>query len=216
MQPEERIMPGKHTRHPLLRALLVGLTATCAFGAAKAQDTSPYLVGQWKLNDVFADFAAASDISPIATRNTEFVFLNPSNRTLTLEYAFFATDDATTGKPTIFCGCDRDTLNPNGRVRYTMQGEKEGGQFSTKLCPTQTDGVMKTIVFTRTDSRGNPVTDDALQAGYQIDVAEPHTFGYRHTPAERTSSPLLAVDVDDDMRAEINAIHAACDKFIPH
>jgi hypothetical protein len=95
-----------------------------------------------------------------------------------------------------------------------MQGELEGGQFSKKLCPTQTDGVMKTIVFTRTDNRGNPVTDDALQAGYQIDVADPHTHGYQQTPAERTSSPLLAVDVEEEMKAEINAIHAACNAFI--
>src|SRR6516162_441907 len=95
------------------------------------------------------------------------VFLNPTNITLTLEYAFYTTNDTT--KAVTFCGCDRDTLTANGRTRYTMQGELEGGQFSNKLCPSQTDGDLKTIVFTGTEN-GNVVIGNALEAGYQIDV----------------------------------------------
>ena len=78
-------------------------------GLATAADSGPYLVGHWKMTDTFTE----TNVPPVVTDNTEFVFLNPTPLTLTLEYAFF--DSAGT-----FCGCDRDTLAPNGRTRYTM------------------------------------------------------------------------------------------------
>jgi hypothetical protein len=100
-------------------------------------------------------------------------------------------------------GCNRDTLQPNGRVRYTMLGEQQGKLFSTKLCPNATDGAMKTIVFT---AGGSPVTiGNALQAGYQIGL-----FG-----GGRTESPLLAVGINDATTADINTnIHVPCAKFL--
>ena len=162
-------------------------------------DASAYLVGHWKLNDSFQDFKGGY---PISTENTEFVFLNPTKLTLTLEYAFFATNG---DKSVTFCGCDRDTLNANGRVRYTMLGEQQGGQFSTKLCPTQTDGTMKTIVFT-SKPREPVKIDSALQAGYQIDI-----FG---KGSGRTEAGLLSVPITDSTRAEIQNIHQLCNKFI--
>ena len=193
----------------LPKALLAGsfLMAFAPAGLATADehsqgDSSPYLIGHWKLNDNFSDFAPGSG-SPIPTENTEFVFLNPTNLTLTLEYAFFANDTT----KAIFCGCDRDTLQPNGRTRYTMLGEKQGGFFSTDTnhCPTQTDGTMKTIVFT-SKFPGEVKIDDALQAGYQIDV-----FG---RGAGRTEAGLLAVAINEETRAEIQDIHKQCNKFI--
>jgi len=176
---------------------------------AAAADSSPYLIGHWKLNDKFSDFKPPG--SEIKTDNTEFVFLNPTNlNKLTLEYAFFATKDDP-ARTTLFCGCDRDVLNANGRVRYTMLGELQGGQFSrdTKHCPTQTDGAMKTIVFTGVDANGNVITGDALEAGYQIDL-----FGGVGTV--RTEADLKAVAINNATAAEINAIHKACVAFIGH
>jgi hypothetical protein len=204
---EESVMFEKYRKTSLPAVFCAGsiLAALAPAGFATAGDSSSYLIGHWKLNDKFSDFKPPG--SEIKTDNTEFVFLNPTNLTLTLEYAFFTTTDTT--KPATFCGCDRDTLNPNGRVRYTMLGEKQGGQFSTKLCPTQTDGAMKTIVFTGVDSNGNPVIGDALQAGYQIDL-----FG--GVGALRTEADLKAVAPNEATAAEINAIHKACVMFIKH
>jgi hypothetical protein len=203
----------KYYKALLPKALLAGsfLMSLAPAGLATAAehsqgDSSPYLIGHWKLNDNFSDFTAGSG-SPIPTENTEFVFLNPTNLTLTLEYAFFATNDNDPKKKTIFCGCDRDILQPNGRTRYTMLAEKQGGQFSTDThhCPTQTDGTMKTIVFT--SKIPDPVKiDDALQAGYQIDV-----FG---KGTGRTEAGLLAVAINDETTAEIQEIHNKCIKFI--
>jgi hypothetical protein len=106
--------------------------------SAVAQDSSPYVVGHWRLDDSFKDFKTGPAIT---TENTDFVFLNPTGLTLTLEYAFFAPSDGT------FCGCDRDILKPNGQTRYTMLGEEQGKLFSTQFCPTQTEGVIEIDSF---------------------------------------------------------------------
>ena len=89
-----------------LPALFVGgfVAAAGSVGVATAQDSSPYLIGHWKLNDDFSDFKPPG--SKISTGNTEFVFLNPTNLALTLEYAFFGVG----ANGITFCGCDRDTL----------------------------------------------------------------------------------------------------------
>jgi hypothetical protein len=190
-----------------LPALFVSsfVAAAGSAGIATAQDSSPYLIGHWKLNDAFSDFKPPG--STISTGNTEFVFLNPTNLVLTLEYAFFgvAADGTTT-----FCGCDRDTLRANGRVRYTMLGEKQGGLFSTQLSPTQTDGTMKTIVFPKGKPGPTSPPGDELEAGYQIDL-----FG-----GGRTEAPLLAVPIfngtaiNQGVSGEITAVHDACDAFL--
>jgi hypothetical protein len=46
--------------------------------SAAAQDSSPYVVGHWRLNDSFRDFKPGA---PITTTNTDFVFLNPTGLT---------------------------------------------------------------------------------------------------------------------------------------
>ena len=207
-------MTGIHLKVALANVLFVGalLVAANPIETASAGNLSPYLIGHWKLNDVFV--ASNPNVAtPLATQNTEFVFLNPTNLTLTLEYSFFTTNDTT--KAVTFCGCDRDTLTANGRTRYTMQGELEGGQFSKKLCPTQTDGDLKTIVFTGTDSNGNVIIGDALEAGYQIDVlGPPLSSSNEGGQPRRTEAGLLAVGLNTSTRAEIQGIHKACVGFL--
>jgi hypothetical protein len=182
-------------------ALIVAsfLAASIPLASAMAQDSSPYVVGHWRLNDSFHDFKGGTAIT---TENTDFVFLNPTDLTLTLEYAFFAAPNGT------FCGCDRDTLNANGRTRYTMLAEKQGGQFSTALCPTQTEGVLKSIVFTgvNTDT-GKIIVGDALQAGVQI-----HIFG--SAPGQRSESNLQGVTMNAATMQEMSDIHTLCVGFI--
>lgn len=121
--------------------------------------------------------------------------MNPTPLTLTLEYAFFAPDGT-------FCGCDRDTLSPNGRTRYTMLAEQQGGRFSTGLCPNQTDGT-KSIVSVPAASPAFG-TDGALQAGLEI-----HIGG-----GQRTESDLDAVPVTPTTTSEMSSIHARCVGFI--
>jgi hypothetical protein len=85
-----------------------------------------------------------------------------------------------------------------------MLGEQQGGSFSTKLCPTQTEGVLKSIVFTGLDKKGNIDVDDALQAGVQI-----HIFG-----SQRSESNLQGVTVNDSTKKEMNQIHQQCVGFL--
>lgn len=187
----------KSGKAALAVALLAGsvLAAVIPLGSAMAEDSSPYLIGHWKLKDSFADFNPPG--MPIATEDTEFVFLNPTHHTLTLEYAFF--DEEGT-----FCGCDRDTLKPNGLTRYTMLAEQQGGFLSRKHCPTQTDGTMKTIVF---QHGGHPTFPPGgeVQAGYQINLFK--DYG-------RTEAPLLAVPINGVTFVEEQHIHAACNSFL--
>jgi hypothetical protein len=90
-----------------------------------------------------------------------------------------------------------------------MLGELQGGQFSRTLCPAtsaanpQTDGTMKTIVFTEGENNSVEI-GDAVQADYQIDL-----FG-----SSRTESDLKAVTLNGNTRSEINSIHKQCNKFI--
>jgi hypothetical protein len=91
-----------------------------------------------------------------------------------------------------------------------MLGEKQGGQFSTQLCPTQTDGAMKTIVFPKGHSGPTSPPGDELQAGYQIDLFN----------GGRAVAPLLAVPIfngiatNAGVSAEIAAVHNACVAFL--
>lgn len=205
-------------REKMNRLLIVAslLAALIPLTSAMAQDSSPYVVGHWMLNDSFRDFKPGA---PIRTDNTDFIFLNPTDLTLTLEYAFFAAPDGT------FCGCDRDTLSPNGRTRYTMLGEKQGGQFSTTLCPTQTEGTLKSIVFTGKDANGNIIVGDALQAGVQIHIfgeaAQKRSDSNLQSEANlqsgsnlRSESNLQGVTINPTTTREMNEIHKRCVGFI--
>jgi hypothetical protein len=203
---------------PVAKTMSVGccLAALISMGLASADeekqgdeqvvtagDASPYLIGHWSLTDSFSDFSGGSEIK---TPNSEFIFLNPTGLTLTLEYAFFS-NESESNKVGAFCGCDRDTLHANGRVRYTMLGESQLSPptFDRKLCPSpHNEGTMKTIVFLKEDGHHNVVLGGALQAGYQIDFF----------PGGRTQSSLLAVPVSKVARDEIQSIHKACNRFL--
>jgi hypothetical protein len=173
-----------------LTTLVSMLAVVIPLTSALAQDSSPYVVGDWRINDTS---------TAVTTINTEFIFVNPTGLTLTLEYAFFAPDGT-------FCGCDRDTLKPNGRTRYTMADEVSGGQFSTTLCPSQTEGELKSIVFVSEDKKGGVVLGDAAQGGIQI-----HIFS---NPADKAESNLQGVAINRTTTSEINGIHQQCKKFI--
>ena len=88
-----------------------------------------------------------------------------------------------------------------------MLGEEQGKLFSTQLCPTQTEGVLKSIVFTRVNKNGNIVVDDALQAGIQV-----HIFG--SAPQQRSESNLQGITLNDATEQEMNQIHKQCVGFL--
>lgn len=176
----------------LILVLLVVMFIPFAF--ARADESSPYLMGSWFLDDHFKD-----GTTPVVTKDTQFTFLNPTNLGLNLEYAFF---DEQGG----FCGCDRDFLQPNGVVRYTMSGEAAGGQFvctgNVAGISKQTHGPMKTIVFEAPS--GVVSTANALQVGFQTQLL---------SNGSRTESGLKAASITPVTQAEIGAIHTDCVNF---
>jgi hypothetical protein len=87
-----------------------------------------------------------------------------------------------------------------------MAEEVSGGQFSTSLCPSQTEGELKSIVFVSEDKKGGVVLNDAAQAGIQI-----HIFS---NPADKAESNLQGVAINKTTTREINGIHQQCKKFI--
>lgn len=195
-----------HLHRSLALAALIAasfLAASVPLAPAMAQDASPYVVGHWRLNDSFQDFTPGPAIK---TNNTDIVFLNPTDLTLTLEYAFFAPDGT-------FCGCDRDTLSPNGRTRYTLLGEEQSSPplFSKALCTTngklQTEGTLKSIVFTSPPASSPIVVGDALQAGIQV-----HIFG--PAPGQRSESNLQGIPITTATTREMNNIHRLCMTFL--
>ena len=106
-----------------MKRLMIGLwlvVMPILFASALADEGGPgfnpgpapgsFIVGAWKL---VCDTTQCQQ--PIV--DTEFRFTNPTNLTLTLEYAFFENDGT-------FCGCDRDTLAPNKTTVYTASGER--------------------------------------------------------------------------------------------
>ena len=164
------------------------------YALARADESSPYLMGSWFLDDHFKDGS-----TPVTTKDTQFTFLNPTNLGLNLEYAFFDEEGG-------FCGCDRDFLKANGVVRYTMSGEAAGGQFvctgNVSGFSKQTHGSMKTIVFEKSGSGIS--TANALQVGFQTQFL---------SNGSRTEAGLKAVSVTSVTQAEIGAIHTDCVNF---
>ncbi len=185
------------------------------YSFARADEASPYLMGEWFLNDSFPPTPPAipAGVTNVTIADTQFTFLNPTNQTLFLEYAFFDPDGG-------FCGCDRDILNPNGRTRYTMSQEASGGQFvCTGLAnnlPLQTEGTMKAIVFQlrrhdrhdwdkhNSDNQNSIDIDNALQIGYQI---------HFNVNGNSTEAGLKAIPVTHTTSREIKLIHKQCVDF---
>jgi hypothetical protein len=159
------------------------------------------VVGQWALGDTFPN----STSPEVATADTQFIFVNPTNHKQFIEYAFFATDGT-------FCGCDRDIDNPNGRTRYTMSDEATGGQFvctgNVSGIAAATEGTMKSIVFT-VNRDGSINFEDSSQAENQIHFQVSYLGG----PANNTESSLTPVPLTESTRKEIKSIHRQCVNF---
>ncbi len=182
------------------------LTVLMTFGFAGAQPSlqtpnTPYVVGEWFLNNV------STDTPPVITKDTQFIFLNPSSHQEFNEYAFFDQDGN-------FCGCDRDVKAPNARIRYTMSDEAAGGQF---VCtgkvpgfPKASEGTMKSIAF-RVNSDLSIDFLNATQAGHQVHFKVSQRG---EGPSSNTESDLIPVPVVSGSTVdEINDIHDACVDF---
>jgi len=163
--------------------------------------SSPIIVGAWKL---VCDTSACMH----PTVDTEFRFTNPSKLTLTLEYAFFENDGT-------FCGCDRDTLQPNKTTVYTASGERNSSP-SLMRCKGNS-GALKSIVFAEHE-RNEITVGGAQQTGFQV-----HLFGNIQTGPDGATSfantmaeaGMNAIDITPITSAEITAIHNACVSFPP-
>jgi len=192
-------------------ALIGGLAATPALAGVRdskqrGDESSPYIVGAWKLE---------TDASGSPIVDSEIRFINPTPLTLVLEYAFFDLDGN-------FCGCDRDTFDPNKSTVYTMFQELNLGSaipggppvFS---CPG-TGGAMKSIVFLSEPGDWNGIVlDDASQVGFQTHAfgVDPETdpsvaAGTNLQGRVMTEAGLQAISINEATKKEIDAIHAAC------
>ncbi len=176
--------------------LVVFVMLFAPFSFVGAQESSPYLMGEWLLKDSFKD-----GTTQVGMKDTQFTFLNPTPNSLTLEYAFFDEDGG-------FCGCDVDCLSPNGVVRYTMSGEQVGGQFvctgKKGALALKTHGSMKTIVF-RPGS--GPVDPQATQIGFQVHFL---SSGSRSESGLKGIAFIPNTTVIQD---EMTAIDSACVTF---
>lgn len=186
-------------------ALMGVLAATPALadGSSGGKEASPYVVGAWK-------FVPPTSTGQAPAADTEFRFINPTNLTATLEYAFFENDGT-------FCGCDRDDFPPNKTTIYTMLQELQLGPampggpsvFSCK----GTSGALKSIVFLHS---GQDISlGEASQVGFQThalgDIVEPdQNFVTLFQGKIMTEAALQPVPIDDATRAEIAKIHEQC------
>jgi hypothetical protein len=146
---------------------VAGLMGGFAATPAVAGEPSPFVVGVWKLIQKEKGKGRPVEV------DTEVRFINPTQLTVTLEYAFFELDGT-------FCGCDRDMFQPNKTTIYTMSDE------TTTLSPLNKvvftckgdSGALKSIVFVNaTPTLNQPghediVLGDASQVGFTT-----HVFG---------------------------------------
>jgi hypothetical protein len=190
-------------------ALIGGLAATPALAwgvrdsKQRTDESSPYIVGAWKLE---------TDKSGTPTVDSEIRFINPTPLTLILEYAFFDLDGN-------FCGCDRDTFDPNKSTVYTMFqelniGSPLPGGPAVFSCPG-TNGAIKTIVF-QTDG-DDLVLDDASLVGFQTHVVgvDPESdpsvaAGINLKGKFMTEALQAAISINKVTKTEIENIHAQC------
>jgi hypothetical protein len=127
----------------------------------KGGESSPFIMGVWKF------IPSSFDDSPLV--DSEFRFLNPTDLTLTIEYAFYELDDT-------FCGCDRDTFvpGPGGKstVVYTLLGESRtptgNVDIPNAFSCSGLSGAVKSIVFLPDGTKLN--FDGAQQVGFQTHV----------------------------------------------
>ncbi len=167
------------------------------------RNSSPFVVGVWK-------FIPNQDPTQPPSVDTEVRFINPTKLTVTLEYAFF--DLAGN-----FCGCDRDTFQPNKTTIYSMNDETTTQSPIGKpvfTCPGESppsmSGALKSIVFL---NRGQQIfLDEASQVGFTTHVFGAVTEGSDHslTGNVMTESGMQPVPINDETRKEIQEIHDLC------
>lgn len=183
-----------------MAACMGGIAATPALAVGdQGGQGSPYVVGVWK-------FVANQDPTKAPSVDTEVRFINPTNLTVTLEYAFFELDGT-------FCGCDRDTFQPNKTTIYTMADERALGLgpgglpvFSCK----GNSGALKSIVFL---NHGQTISlDEASQVGFTTHVFGDVTEGDSSflTGRVMTEAGMQPVPIDGQTRQEIQNIHDQC------
>ena len=182
---------------------VAGLLGGFAATPAVASDSSPYIVGVWKFIQKEKGKGHPVEV------DTEVRFINPTDLTVTLEYAFFELDGT-------FCGCDRDTFEPNKTTIYTMADELAlgsplgPGQPAVFSCKGNS-GALKSIVFVNTpislDNLGN-----ASQVGFTTHVFGDVTEGANSflTGKVMTESGMQPVSINADTLAEIQHIHDLC------
>ena len=189
-------------------ALMGGFAATPALAwddekehgrEENGRKSSPYVVGVWK-------FIPNQDQTKPPNVDTEVRFINPTNLTVTLEYAFFELDGT-------FCGCDRDTFQPNKTTIYTMADEKALGLGPGGLpvfsC-TGNSGALKSIVFL---NHGQKIfLDQASQVGFTTHVFGDVMEGDNSflTGKVMTEAGMVPVPINEEAREEIQKIHDLC------
>lgn len=169
-------------------------------------ESSPFIVGAWK-------FAQQADGT--ITADTEFRFINPTDVTLNLEYAFFEAD---TGK---ICGCDSDQLAPNQTTIYTVKEEKDENFFR---CVGKS-GALKSIVFlTRNGKKDKIFLDDATHTGFQTHVfASPNGPVVERDPNDptdfltggtMTEAGMKGITINKATIEDIELLHRRCPEFL--
>jgi hypothetical protein len=166
------------------------------------RNSSPFVVGVWK-------FIPSQDPTK-PNVDTEVRFINPTKLTVTLEYAFFDLSGN-------FCGCDRDTFEPNKTTIYSMNDETTTSSPIGKpvfTCPNESppsmSGALKSIVFL---NRGQQILlDEASQVGFTTHVFGAVTEGSDHslTGNVMTEAGMQPVPINDETRKEIQEIHDLC------
>jgi hypothetical protein len=169
--------------------------------------SSPFIAGVWK-------FIPTNGGAPAA--DTEFRFVNTTNETVKLEYAFFEADGT-------FCGCDRDTLVPNKTTTYTVLGEAQTaspGPNPPPSIPFQfschgTSGALQAFVFK--NHGAHIFLDDTTQVGFQTHafggiVETPDNMGNFNflTGNVMTEATMGPITISDSTRDDIRAIHEQC------
>jgi hypothetical protein len=189
------------------------LVALCATTLVKADEheksrreggeSTPFIVGTWK-------FIRGTHLPSV---DTEFRFINPADRNLTLEYAFFELDGS-------FCGCDRDDFPANKTTVYTVLGEAltpspvMGSPFPFNFSCKGKSGALKAIAFR--NEHGYVVLRDAALVGFQT-----HAFGNIMeggtspnfdflTGAVMTEAGMKGITLTDATEADIEDIHEQC------
>jgi len=181
--------------------------------ATAGGESSPFIVGAWKLV-CSGSISGNPATCPSPNVDTEFRFINPTQLTVTLEYAFFENNGT-------FCGCDRDTLHPNQTTVYTVSGERNNSPNSLMVCQGNS-GALKSMVFSDVGIVGGIKFGGATQTGFQT-----HLFGNIQTVADFFGSSgttsfantmaeagMKAIEINPVTVSEMNAIHQNCVKFL--